>query len=563
VVIFREANPSRRREHYTSARSDLLKKILIASLIWLVISAVARAGTGPETYFRFAAPDRPLLDKLSRIISLDDVKDGYVYAYANAEELARFEQFNIPFETLPHPGSLISPKMTRTTTALAEWDAYPTYDAYVAMMYQFEADYPDLCEIVNVGSTVLGRSILFARISDNVSVEEDEPGAMLTSSMHGDETAGYVLCLRLIDSLLVAYGTDPYITRLVDSLEIWINPLANPDGTYRDDNSSVSGATRYNANYVDLNRNFPDPAEGDHPDGNSWQPEVLAMMNLAEQYSFVISANYHGGAEVANYPWDTWSRLPADVGWFQYICHLYADTAQYYSPSGYMDGFDDGITNGYAWYRVTGGRQDFMNYWHGCKEITLEISDTKLLPASQLPAWWEYNRRSMLTYLENSLYGIRGIVTDQSTGLPIAATVHVLGHDQDNSEVFTDPDVGDYHRMISPGTYNLEFSALGYYPETVYGVASISGQSIELNVALQPLPGICDLSIESSSLDVVTPDNAYDFRITLRNDGAGSGLGVSATLTTTDPPLSEARRSRFWITAFPYRRPAPPIIRSS
>jgi len=65
--------------------------------------------------------------------------------------------------------------------------------------------------------------------------------------------------LRLIDSLLTSYGSNPRITYVIDNAEIWINPNANPDGTYHGGNGTVYGATRYNVNGYDLNRNFPDP----------------------------------------------------------------------------------------------------------------------------------------------------------------------------------------------------------------------------------------------------------------------------------------------------------------
>ena len=97
------------------------------------------------------------------------------------------------------------------------------------------------------------------------------------------------------------------LKNILDNCEIWINPLANPDGTYRSGNSTVNGAVRYNANFVDINRNFPDPADGPHPDGEVWQPETMIMMNVASANCFSASANFHGGEEVANYPWDTWS----------------------------------------------------------------------------------------------------------------------------------------------------------------------------------------------------------------------------------------------------------------
>ena len=101
--------------------------------------------------------------------------------------------------------------------------------------------------------------------------------------MHGDEVAGIVMMLRLANQLLTQYGSDELITKLVDSVEIYINPIANPDGTYAGGNNNISNATRRNANGIDLNRNFPDPASGLYPDGNERQPENIAMM----KYIFV------------------------------------------------------------------------------------------------------------------------------------------------------------------------------------------------------------------------------------------------------------------------------------
>ena len=69
-------------------------------------------------------------------------------------------------------------------------------------------------------------------------------------------------------------GSDPQVTRLLDSTVVWINPLANPDGTYHGGNNSVNGAWRYNANSVDLNRNFADPAAGNR--GLPGQPDPIS-----------------------------------------------------------------------------------------------------------------------------------------------------------------------------------------------------------------------------------------------------------------------------------------------
>ena len=389
------------------------------------------------------------------------------------------------------------------------------------LLCKLKSRWIDICAVVNAGSSVQDRDILFVRISDNVASEENEPGVLYTSTMHGDETVGYILMLRLIDSLLVAYGSDPRITDLVDNMEIWINPLANPDGTYHSGNSTVVGATRYNANGVDLNRNFPDPDEGEHPDGRAWQPETEAMMAFASAHSIVLSANFHGGVEVVNYPWDTWSRRHPDDSWFQYISREYADTAQAYSPAGYMDYLDNGITNGWDWYPVSGGRQDFMTYWYGCRETTIELSDTKLVPESSLPFYWLYNRLSLLGYLEKAFYGIHGIITDYETGLPLEAFVKISDHDIDSSEVRTDPEVGDYHRLLQAGTYDFQFIAEGYVSQTVTDVTLATDTSkVTLDIAL-----VSTASDTDSDGILNEDDNCPAVYNPLQEDGDEDGAG--------------------------------------
>ena len=48
----------------------------------------------------------------------------------------------------------------------------------------------------------------------------------------------------------------------------------------------------------DLNRNFPDPGLSNVVR----QKETLDMIKFMRKHHFVISANFHSGAEVVNYP---------------------------------------------------------------------------------------------------------------------------------------------------------------------------------------------------------------------------------------------------------------------
>ncbi len=442
-----------------------------------------------EIYFKIKDVSKAELNQISKVVSIDNVNEKSIVANANAEEFSRFLKLGIDYTVLPHPNENFNPETVsfEDMKESKSWDSYPTYDAYVSMMYQFAADYPDICQVSSIGQTVQGRELLVTKISDNVDSDEDEPEFFYTSTMHGDETAGYIFMLRFIDSLLTGYGTDPRITYLVDNIEIYVNSLANPDGTYHGGNNTVGGAVRRNGNNVDLNRNYPDPEDGPHPDGHVWQPETVAFMNFAENHNLVMSCNMHAGSEVCNYPWDTWAKYPADSAWWEYVCHEYADTVHAYSPSGYMTGFDNGVTNGYAWYSINGGRQDYMNYFRQCREFTLELSYTKLLPESQLPVYWGYNKNSLFNYLEQVLFGVRGIVTDITNNQPVAAEVSVLNFDKDSSMVFSSLPIGDYHRMLFAGTYDLVFSAPGYEPDTEYGVTVQNRNTTILNVQLKPV----------------------------------------------------------------------------
>ena len=75
--------------------------------------------------------------------------------------------------------------------------------------------------------------------------------------------------------------------------------------------------------------------------------------------------------------------------------------------------FGNGTTNGAAWYPLTGGMQDYNYIWHGCMEVTLELSCCKYPPANELPQFWDDNRRSLLQFLGEAHRGVKGFVKDE------------------------------------------------------------------------------------------------------------------------------------------------------
>lgn len=376
-------------------------------------------------------------------------------------------------------------KGERTAVSMAEameWDTYPTFTQYDSILRSFASLYPSLCRLDTIGMSVNGKAVFVLKISDNCQTDEPEPEVFYSSSIHGDETGGFILMLRLADYLLRNYGAGNRVTSLVDNLEIWINPLANPDGTYRN-GDAISSPVRFNAAGYDLNRNFPDP-EGPQV---TRQKETVDMMRFMSERRFVLSANFHSGEEVVNYPWDRWPYEHADEDWFYTISREWADTVHLHSQAGYMDYLDNGVTRGYNWYPINGGRQDYVTYnLHG-REVTVELDEDYITPASELDDLWEYNYRSMLGYLENALYGIRGIVTDKYTGKPVPASVSVDGHDKDNSHVLCDTATGVFTRLIPEGLYNLKLSASGYRDTVISSVNVVEGVQTGIDIQMTPL----------------------------------------------------------------------------
>ncbi len=427
-------------------------------------------------------PENTTIDNLTKKVSILSVRNKIVYISLSPLTVGWFilQKFNYSIKERTDSKGIISALSVNQAT---EWDKYPTYSQYDSIMQSFKSLYPSLCHLDTIGTSVNGKLVLALKISDNAGSDEDEPEVFYTSSMHGDETGGFVLMLRLADYLLKNYTINSRVKNLVDSLEIWINPLANPDGTYRSGNEIIS-PTRYNANSVDLNRNFPDP----------YQPLVVQekenvdMITFMRKHKFAISANFHSGSEVVNYPWDRWlSRLHPDDDWFHSISRAYADTVHYNSGTGYLTDENNGVTRGAAWYVIYGGRQDFATWELQGREVTIELDNQYVTPAAQLSLLWQYNRGSLIGYLENALYGIHGIVLNVNSSVPIAAKVFIEGHDRDSSQAYSDKLTGRFIRFISQGSWDITFSAEGYYDLTVRNIYVAAGKRSDIIVKMIPV----------------------------------------------------------------------------
>jgi hypothetical protein len=127
-----------------------------------------------------------------------------------------------------------------------------------------------------------------------------------------------------------------------------------------------------------------------------------------------------------------------------------------------------------------------MTYFQQGREFTLEISNTKLMEPDSLPYYWQFNYRSLLNYLEQCTFGLRGTVKDSLTGWPIKAEIYAVLHEKDSSWVYSSLPNGNYNRLLYAGDYTIRFSAPGYLPAVRNNVSITNRQATILNIKLLP-----------------------------------------------------------------------------
>ena len=352
-----------------------MKQYLALSLLVLSLPTLASVKIEEEIYIVGQSPEVIKELVASGSVEVDHVTSEGFEVYASKGVKDYLDQKNIVYFDMKE-------------VSKSAFVDYPTHAEITQKLLAAQSKNPRIFKLFSIGKSIKGKDLLVMKISDNVEMDEVEPEFKYISSMHGDEITGRELTVSLIEEIAAKYGTDPELTALVNNTELYIMPSMNPDGSEL--------RQRGNARGIDLNRNFPDMTRDRQSSPNGREIENQAVMRFQAARQFALSANFHGGTIVVNYPWDSKYDLHPMNDFIVELSLAYADLNPEMRSSRE---FNQGITNGAAWYVVKGGMQDWSYVWHNDLQITVELSHEKWPTYSEIPAFYRSNRDSMVKFM--------------------------------------------------------------------------------------------------------------------------------------------------------------------
>lgn len=232
-----------------------------------------------------------------------------------------------------------------------------------------------------------------------------KPRFLLIAQIHAREIVTGELAWRWIDYLADGYGIDPVATEILDHNEIWVVPVANPDGVdvvssggddprYQRKNVDFApdscrddaGEVRYYRQGVDLERNFSarwgEPGSGADPCDENYrgpapasEPETAALEGLMSR----IFADQRAGSAEVEVP-DSASGLVIDLHAFGDYLLIPTQTApedgrqlrrltQRLAPPGYRGGTSAETVG----YEVSGTSSDQAYAALGVAALVVEV----------------------------------------------------------------------------------------------------------------------------------------------------------------------------------------------
>lgn len=289
----------------------------IMSFYLLAVSANATSVPGSETSFwmKIKATDKFQRTALENMgIPIDMVREDYVISYGSQTDVDLLKSKNLLLAHTP----IVKPSDFPTPDSI-----YHNYAELTQAVQKLAAENQDIVALDSLGKTVEGREIWHLRISTDLSSSRQKPAAIYMGGHHAREHLSIDVPLRLTQKLIQDYRSgDPRVVRLIQSREIHMIPMVNPDGAEFDIATGNYRMWRKNrarnndGSYgVDLNRNYGykwgTGGSSSNPQHDTYkgpvafsEPESQAIKTFVEQQdNATVLLSFHTYSELILYPW--------------------------------------------------------------------------------------------------------------------------------------------------------------------------------------------------------------------------------------------------------------------
>jgi len=113
-----------------------------------------------------------------------------------------------------------------------DFDKFPLYDELEETLVKLNLEYPGLTMLYSIGKSLQGRDLWVMEVTNReTGSAEEKPGLWIDGNTHSGEPTGTNVCLKTIHQLCSRYGSDEFITELLDTRSVYVLPRVNPDGS--------------------------------------------------------------------------------------------------------------------------------------------------------------------------------------------------------------------------------------------------------------------------------------------------------------------------------------------
>lgn len=201
----------------------------------------------------------------------------------------------------------------------ADWFGdYRDYNAITEHMRGLVAQAPDRVSMHAIGTSLENRPLWALRIGG----APDATPMLINGTQHAREWISAMVTTCVADRLVREYDTDLAIRAFVDRTQLWVLPVANPDGyQYSWSTNRYWRKNRRGSHGVDLNRNWGVAFGGRGSSGSKSnetyrgeyafsEPETAALRDLAKRERIALHLDFHSYGQIVLYPW-SYTGAPA------------------------------------------------------------------------------------------------------------------------------------------------------------------------------------------------------------------------------------------------------------